>query len=127
MKTRSHAVQKLSQGILCTAMDGFAVVEFAIVLPVIVFVGYLSMWLLGLGVLELQLHNDAQTAVRFLARGDTVPESVTLAAHPSRSIKVQLENEMVGVDLSETRKVPLILREVTLHAQATARSELVNP
>ncbi len=118
-----QAVRKATERDFRTACAGFAVVEFVVVLPALLFFSYLAVWLIGLGVLQLQLHNDAVTAVRFIARGDSLPRELKPDFDVNRIMTVRLNNQMVHVDMAKRRKLPIVNRDIEIHAHAVARTD----
>ena len=54
---------------------GYAVAEFAIVLPAILFVAAIVFSLIGITATQIQLESSAAMAARIIGRGDPLPDS----------------------------------------------------
>lgn len=106
---------------------GYAVAEFAVVMPAILFVVAIVISLLGLTTTQLQLESAAAMGARIIGRGDPLPDSYRNSLPFGTQILATPEGEVVEVVLTTTRNIglPLISYSFTLTAKARARLEPV--
>lgn len=106
---------------------GYAVAEFAVVLPAILFVVAIVLSLLGITTTQLQLESSAVMGARIIGRGDPLPDSYRNSLPFGTQILAIPEGEIVEVVLTTTRDIgfSFISYSFTLTAKARARLEPV--
>jgi len=106
---------------------GYAVAEFAIVLPAILFVVAIVISLLGITTTQLQLESGAVMGARIIGRGDPLPDSYRNSLPFGTQILAIPEGEVVELVLTTTRNIglPYIFYSFTMTAKARARLEPV--
>lgn len=104
---------------------GYAVAEFAIVLPAILFIVAIIFTLLGITTTQLQLESSAAMGARIIGRGDPLPDSYRNSLPLGTQIASRPDNEVVEVILTTTRNIglPYFSYSLTLTAKARARLE----
>lgn len=106
---------------------GFAVAEFAIVLPAILFVAALAMSMIGITVTQIQLESSAALGARIIGRGDPLPDSFRNALPSGTQIESVPDGDVVEVILRTSRSIglPFLSHSFELTAKARARLEPV--
>ena len=106
---------------------GYAVAEFAVVIPAILFVVAIVISLFGITTTQLQLESAAVMGARILGRGDPLPDSYRNSLPIGTHVTAIPEGEVVEVVLTTTRNIglPSISYSFTLTAKARARLEPV--
>jgi Flp pilus assembly protein TadG len=106
---------------------GYAVAEFAVVIPAILFVVAIVISLFGITTTQLQLESAAVMGARILGRGDPLPDSYRNSLPIGTHVTAIPEGEVVEVVLTTTRNIglPSIFYSFTLTAKARARLEPV--
>lgn len=106
---------------------GYAVAEFAIVLPAIFFVAAIVFSLIGITTMQIQLESSAAMAARIIGRGDPLPDSYRNSLPVGTQIFAKPNGDVVEVILTTTRSIglPLLSHNFTLTATAWARLEPV--
>lgn len=106
---------------------GYAVAEFAIVLPAILFVAAIVFALIGITTTQIQLESSAAMAARIIGRGDPLPDSYRNSLPVGTQIFSRPDGDVVEVILTTTRSIglPLLSHNFTLTATAWARLEPV--
>lgn len=106
---------------------GYAVAEFAVVIPAILFVVAIVISLFGITTTQLQLESAAVMGARILGRGDPLPDSYQNSLPIGTHVTAIPEGEVVEVVLTTTRNIrlPSISYSFTLTAKARARLEPV--
>ena len=106
---------------------GYAVAEFAIVLPAIFFVVAIAISLLGITATQIQLESGAAMGARIIGRGDPLPDSFRESLPSGTQILAKPDGEVVEVILTTTRNMglPFLSHSFTLTAKARARLEPV--
>jgi len=106
---------------------GYAVAEFAVVLPAILFVVAIVISLLGITTTQLQLESGAVMGARIIGRGDPLPDSYRNSLPFGTQILAIPEGEVVELVLTTTRNIglPYISYSFILTAKARARLEPV--
>jgi len=104
---------------------GYAVAEFAIVLPAVLFVVAIVISLFGITTTQLQLESGAVMGARIIGRGDPLPNSYRNSLPFGTQILAVPEGDVVEVVLTTTRDIgfPFISYTFTLTAKARARLE----
>lgn len=107
---------------------GYAVAEFAMVLPGIVMVTALGAWTVRLEMDQLHIQATAQTIARTAARGDAITELIAAAHSSGIDVAVAVEASQVTVRVSQNVPLPLpALHEVlTLTSTTTSMLEGFN-
>jgi len=106
---------------------GYAVAEFAIVLPAILFIASIIFTLIGITTTQIQLESSAVMAARIIGRGDPLPDSYRNSLPVGTQIFAKPNGDVVEVILTTTRSIglPLLSHDFTLTATAWARLEPV--
>lgn len=106
---------------------GYAVAEFAIVLPAILFVAAIVFALIGITTTQIQLESSAAIAARIIGRGDPLPDSYRNSLPMGTQIFANPDGDVVEVILITTRSIglPPLSHNFTLTATAWARLEPV--
>ena len=106
---------------------GYAVAEFAVVMPAILFVVAIVISLFGITTTQLQLESAAVMGARILGRGDPLPDSYRNSLPIGTHVTAIPEGEVVEVVLTTTRNIglPSISYSFTLTAKARSRLEPV--
>ena len=104
---------------------GFATVEFAMTIPLLVMVTVLGTWLIGLTVTDLRLHSAASSAARILARGQELPHNFDQILPPQARLEVaqDLATISVTIRMEAHSPVPRLRLPVTITATAVAARE----
>ena len=107
------------------SQSGYATVEFALTIPLLVMAAVLSMWLIGLTVVELRLNSAAVSAVRILARGQELPRDFTEGLPAKAEFEVSQDTAFVrfSIRMRARSPIPAIPLPLTLTAGATAARE----
>ncbi|CAB4332969.1 MAG: hypothetical protein F2839_01805 [Actinobacteria bacterium] len=100
--------------------SGYAVVELAVVLPIMAFVGYLIAWAATLVVQHLHLIGLAQSTVRIIARGDVIPDSLQKEISKSGQMSVTQNGEILRVTISAQKSPPMGLPVGTIKISESA-------
>jgi hypothetical protein len=106
--------------------QGFAVAEFAIVLPAVVFVAAMALVVFSIATTQIQLESAAAHAARIVGRGDALPDSYRNALPENTSVIVTSLGDTIEVTLRTDYTLgPIWLdRDIELEASARARLEL---
>jgi len=104
---------------------GYATVEFALTIPLVIMMAVMSVWMLGLTVTDLRLHSAAASAARILARGQALPSNFSQILPEQAQYEVIQEESIVRVSIHMNAKspIPLIPIPVTVTASAVASRE----
>jgi Flp pilus assembly protein TadG len=107
--------------------QGFAVAEFAIVLPAVVFVAAMVISMLGITVTQIQLESAAAHGARIIGRGDPIPDSYRNSLPRNTTITATPNGEIVEVTLHTNYDLgpSWLSRHIELAASARARLEPV--
>ena len=104
--------------------DGYAVAEFAVVIPASISVLGVSLWLIGISLTKFELQNYANNAARLIARGET-PSAEFLAGAPSGMELNVTENEnQIKVLTQVMQTLPIFNKQIQLTSEAIALSEV---
>lgn len=106
---------------------GYAVAEFAVVLPAILFAVAIIFALMGITTTQIQLESSAAMAARIIGRGDPLPDSYRNSLPVGTQIFAKPDGEVVEVILRTTRNIglPFLSHTFILTAKARARLEPV--
>lgn len=109
---------------------GSVTAEAAVVLPIVAAFALVLVWMVSIGIAQVQVVDAARDAARGLARGDDRSAAISAArrAAPTYAdIQVSYEDETVTVAVSSDQRGPgwlfIPLPAVTLHAESTTEVE----
>lgn len=104
---------------------GYAVAEFAVVLPVLIFMTAIGMWSINVCVSQLELQSTVATISRTAARGDSVIDLIDKAQAHHIAVIVSSHDSVVSVDATKQVNVPLsaVHDAVNLSASMTSSIE----
>ena len=104
--------------------EGYAIAEFAVVLPALMMVGLGLLSVLGLGATQISLNARCAEVTRIVARGDDIPDSI--ARDTSTSIDIDRHDGFLDVTLIKKKSFSILglHQDVVVRAQATALDEL---
>jgi hypothetical protein len=110
--------------------QGMVTAEMAVLAPVGVAFGLLLLWIVSLGLTQVQLVDAAREAARLVARGEPVTNASVVArrhAPPDAKVRVAEHDGLVTVRVSARSRLPLpVFRHVgaaTLEASAVSADE----
>ena len=103
---------------------GYAVAEFAMVIPALLMVVAMSVSLIGLTVTQIKLESAAALGARIVGRGDPIPDSFRNALPEGTEIIVNPQNEVVEFTLKTSRNFDLAILTYPVELTATARARL---
>ncbi|GAA4117582.1 TadE family type IV pilus minor pilin [Enteractinococcus coprophilus] len=106
---------------------GSVTAEFAVILPVVVFVIAMLINIIAAGIHQSRLHQAAAVAARQLARGEstaTITTSVTTMTTTTTQVSTSVSGQWASVDLTSPVPGPLgLLPTLELTAQAKAPNQ----
>jgi hypothetical protein len=107
--------------------EGFAVAEFAVTIPALLFVAAIMTSTIGLAITQLKLETSAGAGARIVGRGDPLPDSFKAGLPSNTKIEVLPSGDLVQLHLISQREVGFqpFSHAVELHASAFARLEPV--
>ena len=117
----------LDEGIhLVQRSHGYAIAEFALVIPALLIVVAMSVSLVGLTVTQIQLESAAALGARIVGRGDPIPDSFRNSLPDGTEIIIEpdVEAEVVNFTLETTKNIGLILVPYQIDLTANARARL---
>jgi len=107
------------------SQSGYATVEFALTIPLLVMITAVCGWCLGLTVIEIRLHTAAASAARILARGQELPPG--FSQHLPRQAEFEvIENQStvrVNIRMNSGSPIPAVSIPIRLSASAVAARE----
>ena len=103
---------------------GYAVAEFAMVIPALLMVVAMSVSLIGLTVTQIKLESAAALGARIVGRGDPIPDSFRNALPEGTEIIVNPQNEVVEFTLKTSRNFDLAILTYPVELTASARARL---
>jgi len=103
---------------------GYAIAEFAMVIPALLIVVAMSVSLIGLTVTQIQLESAAALGARIVGRGDPIPDSFRNALPEGTEIIISPGVDVVEFTLKATRGIGLEIFSHRLVLTATARARL---
>lgn len=110
--------------------QGSVTAEAAVVLPVVAAFALTLVWMVSVGIAQIQVVDAARDAARGLARGDDLAAAVSAARRSAPAhavIQVSYDAETVNVAVSSDQRGPgwlfIPLPAVTLHAESTVEVE----
>jgi hypothetical protein len=110
--------------------DGMVTAEAAAVLPLLSVVAMALVWIISVGIAQVQVVDAARDAARAMARGDDESAAVSAArrtAGRSASVEVRRGGGLISVTVSEQAVAPgwllVPLPAVTVSAQAHVEDE----
>ena len=104
--------------------DGYAIVEFAVTIPILVSVASLCFWAIGISVNKFQIENYANQAARTIARGETLSDEYLSVAPKGMTLNVQEIDSKVRVETRLVTQIPIINKEIELFSTAESLSEI---
>ena len=106
---------------------GYAIAEFAMVIPALLIIVAMAVSLIGLTTTQIQLESAAALGARIVGRGDPIPDSFRNSLPVGTEIFINPENDVVEFTLKSTRNIGLRVfpYQVVLTANARARLEPV--
>ena len=106
---------------------GYAIAEFAMVIPALLIIVAMAVSLIGLTTTQIQLESAAALGARIVGRGDPIPDSFRNSLPAGTEIFVNPENDVVEFTLKSSRNIGLRVfpYQVVLTANARARLEPV--
>ncbi len=106
---------------------GYAIAEFAMVIPTLLIMVAMAVSLIGLTATQIQLESAAALGARIVGRGDPIPDSFRNSLPAGTEIFVNPEIDVVEFTLKSTRNIGLKVfpYQVVLIANARARLEPV--
>lgn len=122
-----HSVGLVAGKRLVQRSQGFAVAEFAVALPAVVFVAAMVMSMLGITITQIQLESAAAHGARIIGRGDPIPDSYRNSLPSNTTITATPNGEIVEVTLRTNYNLgpSWLTRHIELKASAHARLEPV--
>jgi|GEM_PF-5419338 len=105
--------------------SGYATVEFALTIPLVVMITAICAWLLGLTATEVRLQTAAASAARILARGQELPPDFGqyLPKQAQYQILKDRTNVRVTIQMNSSTPIPAIPLPIRLSASAVAARE----
>ena len=104
----------------CT--HGFAVAEFAIVIPAIIMIAVISLWLLSLCIRQVQLETAAGSIARELSRHNSNPEVINQLTPAETKLHTKFDGEFVVAELQATEQFPFRLFPLRIDLHACSRA-----
>jgi len=107
------------------SQSGYATVEFALTIPLLVMITAICGWLLGLTVTDLRLQTAAASAARILARGQELPPDFGQHLPQQAEFEV-IENQTtvrVNIRMNSGSPIPAMPLPMRLSASAVAARE----
>ncbi len=103
---------------------GYAVAEFAMVIPALLMVVAMSVSLIGLTVTQIKLESAAALGARIVGRGDPIPDSFRNALPEGTEIIVNPQNEVVEFTLKTKMNFSLAILTYPVELTASTRARL---
>ena len=124
--TAKKSVGLVASKHLVQRSHGYAVAEFAVVLPAAVFVAAMVLVVFSIATTQIQLESAAAHAARIVGRGDKLPDSYRNALPENTSVIVTSLGDTIEVSLQTdyTLGPTWLDRDIGLKASARARLEL---
>lgn len=119
-----HAVGLDEGKHLVQRTHGYAVAEFAMVIPALLMVVAMSVSLIGLTVTQIKLESAAVLGARIVGRGDPIPDSFRNALPEGTEIIVNPQNQVVEFTLKTSRNFDLAILTYPVELTASARARL---
>ena len=105
--------------------SGYATVEFALTIPLLIMITATCGWCLGLTVTDIRLHTAAASAARILARGQELPPDFGHDLPQQARFEV-IENQStvrVNIQMNTGSPIPAVPIPIRLIASAVASRE----
>ncbi len=103
---------------------GYAVAEFAVVLPVLIFMTAIGMWSINVCVSQLELQSTVATISRTAARGDSVINLIDKAQENHIAVVVSSYDSVVSVNATKQVNFPLPALHDTVNLTASMTSSI---
>lgn len=107
--------------------QGFAVAEFAVTLPAILFVTAISMWSVTLCVKQVQLETAAGSIAREISRNNSSHDLIMRLTPDEAKMSSQTKDDLIAVHLEKAERFPLSIFPLTVTLRATSQAMLENP
>ena len=121
-------IEWLGVGRLSTTLSrqsGYATVEFALTIPLVIMITAICGWLLGLTVTDLRLHAAAASAARIVARGQELPLDFSqhLPEHAEYEVVKDQTIVRVTIRMNARSPIPALPLPIRLSTSAVAARE----
>lgn len=104
--------------------SGYAVAEFAVVLPALIFITFLGMWCINVGMHQLHIQSISAAVARTASRGDSINAQVDAAR--SEGIHLNMQRDATTITVSAAQEVEISFPGLHTGIQLTAfSSELI--
>ena len=104
--------------------DGYAIVEFAITIPILVSIFAIGIWVIGLSIKKFEMQSYANNMVRALSRGEQLSQDFIQSAPKDTKITVVNDQERIRIETSYVARLPILKKEVEVTAVAQGLSEV---
>ena len=106
-------------------VHGYATAEFAMTIPLVVMVGVLGIWTMGVATSDVRLQTSAQSAARIVARGQELPRNFkyTLPHNAQVSVLPSQDAVTVTIEVPVQSPIPRLTMPFKLTARAVALRE----
>lgn len=101
-------------------MGGYAIAEFAVILPMLVVIMLFGVWLISIATMNLRLHSGAVSAVRTLSLGKNLSEDFLRSLPKGTSVETAQDSTSVTVRLSTAMANEKLWVPIGIHLSATA-------
>jgi hypothetical protein len=105
--------------------SGYATVEFALTIPLVIMITAICGWLLGLTVTDVRLNAAATSAARIVARGQELPPDFSQHLPKQAEYEVSQDQTTVRVTIRMNSRspIPALPLPIRLSASAVAARE----
>jgi hypothetical protein len=103
---------------------GYAIAEFAIAIPALLFVLAISLSVVGLTITQIKLESAATLGARMVGRGDQIPESFLNSLPAGTEVVINSEIEVVEVKLTNLKEIGFKSFPLSVELTATSRARL---
>jgi hypothetical protein len=103
--------------------DGYAIAEFAIIIPILISLFAMGIWAIGISVKKFEMENYTNNLVRTLARGEKASEELMNAAPQGININVASKQDRIRVESVFITQIPILNREIEITAIAEGVNE----
>lgn len=98
--------------------DGYAIAEFAITIPILIFVTSFCVWAIETAITKFQMENIANQVVRLIARGESLPENFLENVNSGMKVNVSEAENKIHVQVDLIQKLPILDRQINLQSRA---------
>lgn len=85
--------------------SGYAVAEFAVVLPALIFITFIGMWCINVGIHQLHIQSISAAVARTASRGDSINAQVSAAR--SEGIHIEMVRDATTITVSAAQEVEI--------------------